>query len=447
MSTSFPGGIDTFPSSPSETDAITAIEKVVVGPIVANVKGFGAVGNGTTDDTTAFENALASLTSGGTLYIPPGKYLLTRTLVIRSRVKVMGAGRFATRLVASSTFAGPLLRLTKVSTADHNMFGQSVAQAVEDLSIEDIQSVDSSQTSGRSHATQGIEIVEADWVSLRRIVVKDLDGYGINMKDVVREAVLDDVRVWKCGSSTSSQAAVRIYADSGDESNTIVITNCGFVYNNYFTLQIDGDTGQGPRHIYISNSQIEGGGNGSGTSLGTPFPYDLVRIGRAKNVFISGCALGNPGQGKYCIRADGDPVGPTVQMLSVTNCSMGDMSGTSTGGGGLYLDRCSYASLDDNLFLTNPIGALNITASVPTFVWFGPGNVFAVPGTVITGTLTNLRYGATVNSTGDLRTTGALGAQHVGAATPTGGVSGDIKIGNGKIWVNDAGTWKSALIV
>ncbi len=38
-------------------------------------------------------------------------------------------------------------------------------------------------------------------------------------------------------------------------------------------------------------------------------------------------------------------------------------------------------------------------------------------------------------------------SQHWGAATPTGGASGDIAVGAGKIWVNDGGTWKSAGVV
>lgn len=43
-------------------------------------------------------------------------------------------------------------------------------------------------------------------------------------------------------------------------------------------------------------------------------------------------------------------------------------------------------------------------------------------------------------------TVGGVATQHVASATPKGGVSGDIKIGSGKIWVNDAGTWKSVAI-
>lgn len=34
-------------------------------------------------------------------------------------------------------------------------------------------------------------------------------------------------------------------------------------------------------------------------------------------------------------------------------------------------------------------------------------------------------------------------AAHVGSSTPSGGVSGDIAVGTGKLWVNDGGVWKS----
>lgn len=53
---------------------------------------------------------------------------------------------------------------------------------------------------------------------------------------------------------------------------------------------------------------------------------------------------------------------------------------------------------------------------------------------------------ARVLPTGELASTVALRTKHEGAATPTGGASGDIRIGNGKIWVNDAGTWKSVAV-
>lgn len=53
---------------------------------------------------------------------------------------------------------------------------------------------------------------------------------------------------------------------------------------------------------------------------------------------------------------------------------------------------------------------------------------------------------ANVLASGELVSTVALRTKHEGAATPTGGASGDIRVGNGKIWVNDAGTWKSVAV-
>ncbi|MDG4856432.1 phage tail fiber protein [Mesorhizobium sp. WSM4982] len=70
-----------------------------------SVKDFGAVGNGTTDDTTAIANAIASLTAGGELWLPRGTYKVTSQLNIAvSGIRVRGEGRGVT--VISSSAAG-----------------------------------------------------------------------------------------------------------------------------------------------------------------------------------------------------------------------------------------------------------------------------------------------------------------------------------------------------
>lgn len=51
-------------------------------PIVANVKDFGALGDGVADDTAAFESALDAVKAGGIL-IPRGRYRITRPITIR----------------------------------------------------------------------------------------------------------------------------------------------------------------------------------------------------------------------------------------------------------------------------------------------------------------------------------------------------------------------------
>src|SRR5262245_54016509 len=54
-----------------------------------NVKNYGAMGDGATDDTTAFQAAVNALPSaGGTVYVPPGDYVIDPTRNVRLRSKM-----------------------------------------------------------------------------------------------------------------------------------------------------------------------------------------------------------------------------------------------------------------------------------------------------------------------------------------------------------------------
>jgi hypothetical protein len=60
-----------------------------------SVKDFGAVGDGTTNDTTAIQAAIDSITDDGVLIVPPGTYKLTSTLVLGAASKgarIVGIG-------------------------------------------------------------------------------------------------------------------------------------------------------------------------------------------------------------------------------------------------------------------------------------------------------------------------------------------------------------------
>ncbi len=65
----------------------------LVPPVYYNVKMYGAVGDGTTDDTTAIANArsAANSTSGGTVFYPPGTYI-SGNQTLYSNVYDVGAG-------------------------------------------------------------------------------------------------------------------------------------------------------------------------------------------------------------------------------------------------------------------------------------------------------------------------------------------------------------------
>jgi|OM-RGC.v1.001497788 hypothetical protein len=61
------------------------------GPFV-NVKAYGAVGDGTTNDTTAIQAAIAAATINGTVFFPKGTYLVTNTLQMLSGQCFLGEG-------------------------------------------------------------------------------------------------------------------------------------------------------------------------------------------------------------------------------------------------------------------------------------------------------------------------------------------------------------------
>jgi len=76
-------------SSALPADLTTAAFTRPRGSAVRNVRDFGAVGNGSVDDTTAFRNAVSSLPSdGGTVYVPAGNYKIDalRSVSLRSRM-------------------------------------------------------------------------------------------------------------------------------------------------------------------------------------------------------------------------------------------------------------------------------------------------------------------------------------------------------------------------
>jgi len=50
----------------------------------ANVTDFGAVGDGVADDTAAIQAAVDSMTEGGQIFFPPGKYKLTDEITLPS---------------------------------------------------------------------------------------------------------------------------------------------------------------------------------------------------------------------------------------------------------------------------------------------------------------------------------------------------------------------------
>lgn len=78
---------------------------------VFNVKTYGAVGNGVTDDSNAILAALAaaSAAGGGVVQFPAGTYKITKTLFVPANTTLQGFSKFSTTIIAANnttTFTG-----------------------------------------------------------------------------------------------------------------------------------------------------------------------------------------------------------------------------------------------------------------------------------------------------------------------------------------------------
>lgn len=90
-------GTQSFSSITATTinGSVTTNNVFIKGPYPwADIKAFGAVGDGTTDDTAAIQAAISSLTAanGGVCYIPSGNFHVTSTLNVPLGVSFLGVG-------------------------------------------------------------------------------------------------------------------------------------------------------------------------------------------------------------------------------------------------------------------------------------------------------------------------------------------------------------------
>lgn len=100
-----------------------------------NVKDFGAVGDGITDDTLSLQNAINATPEGGTLYFQNKKYVVTATLTVNKVINIVGEGGYV-----SFNTGGSRNHVTTIVKTNGDINGDSVmhVQGVRNMSIRNI---------------------------------------------------------------------------------------------------------------------------------------------------------------------------------------------------------------------------------------------------------------------------------------------------------------------
>ncbi len=166
-------------------DAISEADNEII-----SVKAFGAIGDNSTNDTTAIQNAINSLTSGGSLYFPPGTYVCGALTVGNADVTFdMSAGA----VLKFSTLGVGMAAIT-VNTNNFAITGgklQGPAASVYVANEIGIKMIGTSTTVRKS----GLE--------LRNVEITQFGGHGVYAQ-FVDNILLTECYIHYCGYSGAS---------------------------------------------------------------------------------------------------------------------------------------------------------------------------------------------------------------------------------------------------
>ena len=185
-----------------------------------NAKDFGAVGDGSTDDTAAINAAINAVVAlgGGNVYLPPGNYKISSTLTLPGRVSLIGAGT-----------PGSEYQPTYASTTSLSWYGGAAAMV---------------QVGWQG----GVNIVRGGGVEKIYLDGRNLATYGLSIKDI-QFAFFQELHIIRTITAgiylTNSSSIPDPTGFSKFDSIHIALRNSGGPAQNAHGILLDGQLGAG----------------------------------------------------------------------------------------------------------------------------------------------------------------------------------------------------------
>lgn len=219
--------------SPSGAGAVTTTVQAKLRQTIS-VKDFGATGDGTTDDTVAFQNALTAAT-GKTLYVPAGTYICTG-LTIYSGTHLYGDSPATSIIKAKSTLGAttPLLK-------NPNQSGTAYVYTDSGISISNI------KFDGNNLGPRTAELVSFGKVqdlNITNCYVYNVQYIGIAVAGCLAVSV-NQCLFTECGSdSVLAEGGAAIWmgpAADTTKSYDVSVNESSFISNNWSAMYANGD--------------------------------------------------------------------------------------------------------------------------------------------------------------------------------------------------------------
>lgn len=221
-----------------------------------NVKDYGATGNGSTDDTSAINAAIAgaNTNSGGIVFFPTGTYIVSSTLTApASKVTIMGCGAGSIIKLASGWSGGRVFNITNdyVRIESFKFLGGP------------------NNTASSNPAANMIEVTAAQWVTIENIDAEYTNGYIIkgagSASKGIQKLFITNIRgnrngygihlLGNSGSSYAVQAMLNnIHIQQTTLGDVLLLEDCYDVHLNHMNSSVYGDVSSN-----ASNIRIKGG--------------------------------------------------------------------------------------------------------------------------------------------------------------------------------------------
>lgn len=198
-----------------------------------SVKAYGAVGDGTTDDTTAIQNAVNSI-ANGVVFFPTGNYVVSAQINIPSGIRLSGDNNSESNIVSKAATI-VVFNVNSNVTIEHLGFTSSVAPTANAF-----MSIQGSNVNIRrcrfnqfyaaiNIGTVGGSVVNAISIESCTFIGNNgsltyANGFGVNANaNVITIANYTNVIITNCFFSGSTGQAVMIY-----NGTTLIISKCTF---------------------------------------------------------------------------------------------------------------------------------------------------------------------------------------------------------------------------
>ena len=335
-----------------------------------NVRDYGAVGDGITDDTVAFQTALTN----ETVFVPGGTYIIDGelTLNLTNNSQLIGRGAAVLKLKATTNGVHTLLRIasvTNVLVSGLTLLGETNtpiggASGV-GLSIRNSRSVTIRDVAFNEWFSYGCYIGGSGGSSdvlLDRITCSHNRRNGLAIVHATNVMVVASTFEYSVGESP--EAGVDIEPNSGGVVRDVRFTACRFAHNGLRGIYLNKGAGDAVERIRIDDTCIaEGHTNVNGAGISLSLANDCLLAGQSRSNYFG------------------------VAISSSTNTIYRGLAENNSYG--VYLFDSDTVSITGSSLVRNNVPIYNSSSS-STNVWVAD-NIFSGNTSGISGT--NISYG------------------------------------------------------